>query len=224
MMCCDCLHHYPATFTLFSLGGLKKTPDFFLCQSCEKKYTFLKKPQCPWCKKQQKDEKICLDCQFWQQSYPQKVKHEALFNYDEVFAHWLKRFKFQQAYHLRFTFQELLKTSFLNQKNYLLIPVPLSLKRQEKRGFNQVSAILAAGGLSYVELLEKIETPPQSHKKKKDRLALSQVFKGKKVPLPPGKKLVLVDDVYTTGTTLVRCQQALEAAGYEVFKSFSLAR
>lgn len=224
MICCDCLKTYPPNFTLFSLGALQKPPELFLCQSCEEKYTPLKKPQCPRCQRQQTHSKICQDCLLWKQVYPQKVKHQALFIYDEAFAHWMERFKFQKGYHLRFTFQDSLKNSFLGQKKYLLVPIPLSKKGLEKRGFNQVASFLSASGLPYTQLLEKSETTPQSHKKKKERMNLPQVFKVKKQPIPSDAKLILVDDVYTTGTTLVRGQQALEKAGYQVFKSFSLAR
>ena len=105
------------------------------------------------------------------------------------------------------------------------MPIPLAPERRESRGFNQVSGFLEAADIAYVELLEKkVHTKAQSSKTKKERMALPQVFTATADARYLNQKIILVDDIYTTGQTLVQAQKALMAKGYTVISSFTLAR
>ena len=98
----------------------------------------------------------------------------------------------------------------------LIIPIPLHPARKRKRGYNQ-SAKFAEGLSERLEipftdeLLERrIKTETQTRKTKLNRWEnISGVF-GAKIPGPiDGKKILLVDDVITTGSTLEACAQVL---------------
>lgn len=64
-------------------------------------------------------------------------------------------------------------------KGYTVVPVPLSLKRHEERGFNQVSAMLDAAGIPYQDFLSKKEIEKQSVKGRQDRLSTENPFSSK---------------------------------------------
>jgi ComF family protein len=98
----------------------------------------------------------------------------------------------------------------------VIIPIPLHPARKRKRGYNQ-SAKFAEGlserlGIPFTdELLERrIKTETQTRKTKLNRWEnIAGVF-GLKVPESiRGKKILLVDDVITTGSTLEACSQLL---------------
>lgn len=102
----------------------------------------------------------------------------------------------------------------------LIIPIPLHPARKRKRGYNQ-SAKFAEGLSERLEvpftddLLERrIKTETQTRKSKLSRWEnISGVF-GLKVPESiKGKKVLLVDDVITTGSTLEACSQVLIEQG-----------
>lgn len=112
----------------------------------------------------------------------------------------------------------------------LVLPMPLSKERLQTRGFNQ--ALVLARQLSPDKtdprlLLRLKDTPPQSALKRSERLAsvqdafaveplLSQRIKG--------ARLVLVDDVMTTGTTLFAAARVLRAAGAAHITGLVMAR
>ena len=222
MICPNCLKTYPKNHHFWEVLGIKTEVAFFTCRTCQEKFHYLEKNKCQGCARNCSDQ-YCSDCLKWQEVYPEKVSHEAIFTYDENFSQWMDDYKFKGAYHLRFTFQKELKKIFCNTKE-VIVPIPISEKRLKERGFNQVEGLLEGAGISYVSLLEKsCEVTPQSKQGKKERMALPQVFRVKK-DLKVTKPIILFDDVYTTGTTLVRAQEMLEKNGYKVVKTVSLAR
>jgi len=120
----------------------------------------------------------------------------------------------------------LLKIHFLllNKKfdfsDFLFLPIPLSKKRLRWRGFNQaeelakeLAAFFGAKILNKVLIKEK-ETKPQVTLPEKERKEnLKGVFKVKNPELIFNKKIVLVDDVFTTGATLFEAGKVLKEAG-----------
>lgn len=104
----------------------------------------------------------------------------------------------------------------------ILVPVPLHPTRLRHRGYNQAQLLAealarAAGGGTRVELLLRrtLHTTTQTVFQRRERLAnLKNAF-----ALAPGANLdsashyILVDDVFTTGSTLNSCALALRRAG-----------
>ncbi len=110
-----------------------------------------------------------------------------------------------------------------------ILPVPLSVKGLRKRGFNQ--ALLMARVLSkslqvplFMDILwKKKETLPQIGLSKKERLAnLKKAFEVQGDI--KGLRLLLVDDVMTTGATVTECSKVLMKAGAQEVTVLTLAR
>ena len=77
---------------------------------------------------------------------------------------YFQRYKFQGDQLLACLFAEEMKAELKKYKGYTIVPIPLSDERKEKRGFNQVTAILEYAGIHYQDLLRKrIQRP--NHKK-----------------------------------------------------------
>lgn len=113
----------------------------------------------------------------------------------------------------------------------LMVPVPLHPKRLRERGFNQ-AVILAREiakrfsiSLDYLTLRRRVFTEPQVSLGKERRTANVKgafaVKNGKKVE---GQKIILVDDVYTTGSTVKECAGALMQHGAAEVAVLTLAR
>lgn len=114
---------------------------------------------------------------------------------------------------------------------WILIPVPLGKKRLRWRGFNQAEEI--GKHLSFYfkipllkDVLMKIkETPPQVELEAKTRKEiLRKAFFIKNKSLIENKKIILVDDIYTTGSTMEECARILKEAGAKEIIGIVVAR
>lgn len=113
----------------------------------------------------------------------------------------------------------------------LVMPVPLHSKRLRERGFNQ-SVILARElarkfsiPLDFVTLRRYIHTEPQIHLGKKERASnVRGAFNVTKQDRVKKQKIILVDDVYTTGSTVKECTRVLMESNAEKVAVLTLAR
>ena len=143
--------------------------------------------------------------------------------------------KFQKKLWLLKVFSEPLEqfSHSTQLKNYdVLVPVPLDTRRERERGFNQalmIAQILAGKnrkGIPIRQILRKRKrTLPQSQLKRQERLSnLNGAFLVKKRGSVRGKQLLLIDDIFTTGSTINECAKILKEDGAERVDFLTIAR
>ncbi len=114
----------------------------------------------------------------------------------------------------------------------LVIPVPLGKKRTRTRGFNQAELIAKAfaehfGGQFRPDILSRIrETAPQSELHSHDARERNIIgaFSATEENLLRGARVILVDDVATSGATLNDAARALKSRGVRTILAFVVAR
>lgn len=131
--------------------------------------------------------------------------------------------------------QNLFVSAFENspfQDADLIIPVPLSKRRLLERKFNQAAVlaqILAKNtkiNLDEQSLIRTVHTP--MHRAAMDRrareLTVKNAFEVKRPKLIKGKKILLVDDVFTSGATVSNCAKVLKKNGAPCVYILTVAR
>lgn len=114
----------------------------------------------------------------------------------------------------------------------IVIPVPLSARRQQERGFNQaavIATVIARSGnllLDENSLVRKIHTP--MHRAGMDRKAramtVKKAFEVVRPKLIEGRDTLLVDDVLTSGETASICARVLKKSGAATVSVLTIAR
>ena len=220
MKCLLCGQTMKAVLTFSSLLLLRNDVSC-LCLDCDSTFDRIGEENCPNCMKTGLSTK-CQDCQFWCKEGVE-VSHRAIFTYNQAMKDFFSRYKFDGDFLLRNVFSSFLSEEFKKYKEYQFVIIPLSPERLLDRGFNQVEGLVDAAGFAYLDLLEKIEERASSSKSRSERLETEFPFFIKSgVTIP--KKILLIDDIYTTGTTINRMKKLLEEAGAEDVKTFSLVR
>lgn len=113
----------------------------------------------------------------------------------------------------------------------VVMPVPLHTRRLRERGFNQ-SLLLAKAiafrrklKLDYLSLCRTMHTPPQINFGRREREQnVKGAFMVKKPAKFQGEKVILVDDVYTTGSTARECARTLKQGGAAAVAVLTLGR
>lgn len=205
---------------------------------------FLFPPACSVCGKVDKNW-LCPKCQARVERLEKSClveienkKYEKLlylFQYESLVRKLILRYKFlNQAYLNHFFANRIVK----NEKNRkilkqydLIIPVPMHKKKMQKRGYNQTE--LVAENLSKsLEipskndiLIKVVNTITQSKLGGKARQSnIQHAFFVQKDIEVEGKKIILLDDIYTTGATSEECSRVLKDAGAEEILVLVLAK
>ncbi|WP_187387631.1 ComF family protein [Weissella muntiaci] len=197
-----------------------------ICSTCRMAFEKLTGPFCQYCSRAiMADEVICFDCFTWQKQIGGLFKNQALYTYNSMMRNFLALYKFRSGYHLRALFKQELEETIIRLQTDLIVPIPISSQTKRERGFNQVTALI--DGLEVSELLRcKPAKERQVQKSRTERLKSSQPFfivKDVKKTVSD-KTICLVDDVYTTGTTLRHAAGVLMAAGAKSVCTVTLAR
>jgi ComF family protein len=136
----------------------------------------------------------------------------------------IHNFKYGRQVHLRHLVARWLCAAFdderLRGRQFdILVPVPLHPTRQRERGFNQASLLaeLSSARISIPckPLLKRIRyTTTQTALDRAERMEnLHNAFRLRKNADVRGLRVLLVDDVLTTGSTLSECARVLKRAG-----------
>ncbi|MFK9090219.1 ComF family protein [Bacillus salipaludis] len=208
--------------------------EHFLCTKCKWNLEKIEGETCriccrPFCQLDEKFRKgdLCNDCFRWERDPEWQgflEKNRSLFLYNEFLKEVIAKFKFRGDYVLAKVFSVFFKAELTKMSPDLLVPIPLSMERLYERGFNQTVALLNESGHRPSEILTRVHSEKQSKKSRTERIHLPQVFKLAAEINLQGKRVVLIDDIYTTGSTLRHAAKVLKAAGAASIQSLTLAR
>lgn len=191
---------------------------FWLCKNCTKKIVLINKAYCPICSRLNDRGQFCSRCRVKTDltgviiaaHYKEGPLKEAIHTY-----------KYDGIFDLKYDLSRLLIES-LKRRNitmpYLMVPVPLHHSRLGQRGFNQ-SELLCKEIIRYCsnfqlisnKLIRVKKTPHQVDLDRKERIEnIKNQFEWfGDIDELKGKKVIVVDDVYTTGSTLNECARVL---------------
>lgn len=200
---------------------LLNSSEEIICENCHGQFQKIQNPHCPSCYKNMEIEE-CQDCLYWK-SHGKEVNHEALYNYNAAMKEYFSKYKFQGDYLLGKVFAREVRKALTKYKDYSIVPVPLGKKRHSDRKFNQVTAILEAANINYQDILSKEDTEKQSSKSREERLDIKNPFSFKE-GISMGDKVLIVDDIYTTGATLQIICQLFRESGIKNVRTFTIAR
>ena len=195
-------------------------------------YNMLFPPKCILCGRVLRDEEsdLCRECRVETDEYPQgKLKLQFI---DSAAAVWyykgnvrrsLHRFKFNRGRHLAESYGKLMAMKVLSsgpEEIDLITWVPISSLRKLFRGYDLdqllADVISRELGIPWMPLLKKVRhNPPQSGidgcaRRRANVLGVYQVADTARIS---GKKIVLVDDILTTGATAGECARMLLTFG-----------
>lgn len=194
------------------------------CFECQRKLVKLAKQECPQCRRVNEGGRVCcggffrfsrliVTFRYQQNDMIQKLVKQFKYKFSIELARILRREMFEQL------------MIHFNPLEYILVPVPLDKKRLKERGFNQ--ALLLAENMGEVLdcLARKVNEKHQAGLKRAERLTNVQgLFSLKEGFELEGKRVILIDDIATTGATLNECAKVLIAAGAKEVSALVLAR
>ncbi|MGP4073861.1 ComF family protein [Piscibacillus sp. B03] len=199
-----------------------------LCEECGQQFERISNVapfQCEKCMRSMtSDIELCGDCFAWEERFGGNdplTRNESSFTYNTFMKDTMALFKYRGDYELINVFKEEVEQALLPFKDFAFVPIPLSEERFQERGFNQAEAIVNLSEQPTVNLLKRIHSEKQSKKSKRERIFSSNPFK---VMDAPPKKVMLIDDIYTTGTTLRQAAKLILDSGAKVVRSFTLIR
>ncbi len=203
-----------------------------LCKKCQKEIRYIEEPSCKKCGKQlyENEREYCGDCKKKVHAYDMGI---AVFAYNDSIKKSIYDFKYKDMkVYARFYGKKMWEYG----KAYLdlwqpqaIVPVPISEQRFRKRGYNQAELIgkeLSKNSgipMDCKILYRRKNTLPQKEVKRENRRKnLENAFhiSGNVVKY---KKIILVDDIYTTGSTIDECAKVLKAFGVEQVYFISLS-
>ena len=190
----------------------------YICNRCFKKIEFVEKPICPICQRQAIGGKTHPKC-------AGKFRPDGLVvacKYKGPIKFAIRKVKYKWVYDIEKVLVDLLASQiwkFDLPQDSILIPIPLSKKRKNWRGFNQAE-ILAKTlskkfNVSYsASLIRMIDTRTQVGLTKEERREnVKGAFAGRKAQGKRDKNIILVDDVYTSGATMMEAAKVLKNGG-----------
>ncbi|MEH7384283.1 ComF family protein [Bacillus sp. JJ1521] len=215
--------------TLFSLAE----PDP-LCSTCSEKFEKVEGELCEICGRpfselsdEYREGNLCYDCVRWEKEPEWQgvlTKNRSIYLYNDFAKDVISLYKFRGDHAISSIFKTLLKKALKTHFNpsYLIVPIPLSDERLYERGFNQASGLVELLDVPVHEVLARTHLEKQSKKSRDERISGENVFRVTDVV--QDMDILLVDDIYTTGSTLRHAAAVLLKAGAKSVSSLTLMR
>lgn len=158
-----------------------------------------------------------------------------IFKYNEMIRQRLIEYKFQDKSYMYKTFAKIIlknkKVCGFLEKYDIMIPVPIHKKRRLKRGYNQTELIAKeickniSLELKTDVLIKQKNIKAQSELNKNERKQnIKNAFEIKNINEIIDKKILLFDDIYTTGSTVNECSKILKKAGAKQIGVVTIAK
>lgn len=215
-------------FPVFCLGCKKEGE--WLCERCFAKLNLSGIFDCPVCHKKTNTGEPCQMCS----DKSLLVSHIAITKYEEngLSGKVIQTLKYSWAEDVLSAIDKMIECFVNNNSSLfldidLIVPVPLHKKRQAERGFNQAELIANILGKIINKPVKNIlernrHTKQQAKLGREDRLKnLTNAFV---ITDTVYGKIMLVDDVFTTGSTIQECAKVLQEQGVDMVVGFSVAR
>ena len=195
-----------------------------VCNECWGKFTFITKPYCAICSHpfayENDEDMVCGHCLMHKPAYDKAI---SILKYDDFCKKLVHRFKYQDQLHILDYLTSLMMNmgkGVIEQAD-IIIPVSMHKYKLLKRGYNQ-AALLAMNiakksNITYLpELMHRTKniqsqadlTKKQRAQNIKNSFALNPKLKNK----ISGKRILLIDDVITTGATIAECCKVIKSA------------
>jgi len=207
-------------------GEARATPaEGYVCGGCRAKARFIQQPFCQRCGRPYEGEITtqfeCTNCREMEWHF--QSARSAVVARDPVLE-VIHRYKYQRALWFEPFLAELLIRAAApvleERKPGMIVPVPLHPTKQREREFNQAERLARRLGAAVRVPVNKrllrrvIPTRTQTQLSRQERLAnVRNAFALRGGQRLNGERIVLVDDVFTTGATTSACARVLAAAG-----------
>ena len=195
----------------------------YVCADCRGKVPFIKDPYCLRCGRPIRDEseEYCPQCRkgIWHFD-----EGRCALRYEGALRDALLDMKFRNhREYIPFFAAAMAKRNrdFLERRKFdMIVPVPLHPRKKAERGFDQCALIgrelSAQTGIPLrCDILKRVRyTNPQKTLNARERsINLEGAFALNEGTLPPGARVLLIDDILTTGATLNECSRVLKKGG-----------
>lgn len=199
-----------------------------LCKLCQNELIVLHGKRCVKCSRTSIDN-ICTDCLRWEKHFVMKdvlTWNYSIFAYNERMQEIIAKWKYRGDYCLGNMFRNEFAKAFKDKfrffpKDAIVVPIPLSAERMKERGFNQAQMLADFLPCNNYPVLKRIHGEKQAKKTRKERISTVNPFGLiKKV----NKPVILVDDIYTTGTTLRHAATLFKESGCPDVYALTLIR
>lgn len=216
-------------FPLFCIGCNEE--GILLCESCIKKIPVLGIFCCPVCALATGNGKVCESCQSI--SSLDSVSAVLAYKDHSLSARLLHELKYNGIEEAEIYFEKIFHSFLTDKQSFFssfdcIVPLPLHRRRYAERGFNQSEVLARILSREYTLPIKKIVkrvhfTRPQvglSLDQRKKNVRSAFVVEGNFSKM----RVLLVDDVFTTGSTMQECAKALKSHGVENVDGFVFAR
>lgn len=205
-------------------GEIVKPAGSLICTACFRELSFVRSPVCKKCGKEIVNETMeyCDDCASHRHAFEYGV---ALVNYNETARKSMVQIKYKnKREYLDFYGAALVarhEKTIRRMQVDAIVPIPVHRSRMRNRGFNQAEVLgeIISDRLEIPMengILKRMKrTLPQKELSAAERLKnLSGAFQAGEIPAGI-RSVLLVDDIYTTGSTIEACSRVLRQAGVE---------